>query len=438
MALAFCWSGQQTQAQEDFKDYKSIKDIQDRIKDLADKYKDAPASADVIKKDGNPIETEVTKEDKENKLGPHNIYYMKIGKGDKKFLLTGNIHAREWIAYYCALDTAQWLLENKGNEKWPAEFKYFTDNYPDTSPKKLFDSGTFLFIPVVNPSGYAYSRENDPKLADPNGFLAWRKNRRPTKDDPSGDPVPPMFPNRDDFLKILIDNKAIPEGTKADVALPFIGVDLNRNFPITGTPGGKVDWGTVTWQGEAGKSLPTTVQLPWFPSYCGRPDGGKWNAKPLKPNVEKETLAVTTLVEAQTNIVGSVDLHSFLAFVGYPQSLGNKLGRIDLKKDPAADDKIVPVLAKRAGLLTTAKADGPYDTNDKGTPYPGSGDLHDWMYHRKDAKTLAFLIEIGKKNFHPTNASDYAVGLRPCTLFMMLASFDNSFGNKPTGEATDK
>ncbi|XP_065909435.1 carboxypeptidase O-like [Dysidea avara] len=65
------------------------------------------------------------------------------------------IHAREWISGAVCGYIVNYLLENYGNNE---------------DVTKLLDSLEFIFIPFVNPDGYAYTWSND---------RLWRKNRRP-------------------------------------------------------------------------------------------------------------------------------------------------------------------------------------------------------------------------------------------------------------------
>ncbi|XP_065890606.1 carboxypeptidase B-like [Dysidea avara] len=64
------------------------------------------------------------------------------------------IHAREWISGAVCGYIVNYLLENYGN---------------NDDVTKLLDSVEFIFIPFVNPDGYAYTWSND---------RLWRKNRR--------------------------------------------------------------------------------------------------------------------------------------------------------------------------------------------------------------------------------------------------------------------
>ncbi|CCD23484.1 putative metallocarboxypeptidase NDAI_0B04490 [Naumovozyma dairenensis CBS 421] len=75
---------------------------------------------------------------------------------NKTILITGGIHAREWISISTTLFTIYQLLTKYGASK--RETKYI-------------DSLNFLIIPIFNPDGYKYTWTND---------RLWRKNRQET------------------------------------------------------------------------------------------------------------------------------------------------------------------------------------------------------------------------------------------------------------------
>lgn len=74
----------------------------------------------------------------------------------KTIVITGGVHAREWISVTSACWTLYQLLSRYGKNK--KETKYL-------------DSLDFLIIPVFNPDGYAYTWTHD---------RLWRKNRQET------------------------------------------------------------------------------------------------------------------------------------------------------------------------------------------------------------------------------------------------------------------
>lgn len=79
------------------------------------------------------------------------------GKPIKTVVITGGIHAREWISISTVCYIISGLLSDydAGNKK----------------VKMYFDNLDFLFLPVMNPDGYAYTWKNE---------RLWRKNRQQT------------------------------------------------------------------------------------------------------------------------------------------------------------------------------------------------------------------------------------------------------------------
>lgn len=73
-----------------------------------------------------------------------------------KLLVTGAIHAREWISTSSVLYTIYELATGYGSNRQLTEF---------------VDKFEFIFVPVVNPDGYVFSWDSD---------RLWRKNRQPT------------------------------------------------------------------------------------------------------------------------------------------------------------------------------------------------------------------------------------------------------------------
>lgn len=73
----------------------------------------------------------------------------------KTIVVTGGVHAREWISVSSVLYNIYELLN------------FYTEN-PDS---KILDKLDFLFVPVANPDGYAYTWDTD---------RLWRKNRQET------------------------------------------------------------------------------------------------------------------------------------------------------------------------------------------------------------------------------------------------------------------
>ena len=80
------------------------------------------------------------------------IHLYKIGNGKNKILITGGIHAREWLSPATVSYVADYINKHKDDE-W----------------KELLKNNTYYIIPVSNPDGYKYSYQSNKRY--------WRKNR---------------------------------------------------------------------------------------------------------------------------------------------------------------------------------------------------------------------------------------------------------------------
>ncbi len=92
---------------------------------------------------------------------PHKFVHVfaqgdNFGSDKKTIVINGGTHAREWISVTSVLYSLYNLVSRYGKKKLETEY---------------LDSLDFVFIPVNNPDGYAYTWEHD---------RLWRKNRQPT------------------------------------------------------------------------------------------------------------------------------------------------------------------------------------------------------------------------------------------------------------------
>lgn len=168
-------------------------------------------------------------------------------------VITGLHHAREWISLEVPLHTAEQMLS--GYESNP-------------EMKKRIDNAEIWIVPVVNPDGYEYSR---------NEYSFWRKNRKPVVADPCG------------------------KSTNA------IGTDLNRNYYdaneehqyLYRPPG---DTPCSTWD-----DFGQTSDNPKNDTYRGSAGSS-----------EAETKAMLGLELNRKNIKGIIDYHSYGSMILYP------------------------------------------------------------------------------------------------------------------------
>ncbi|XP_065913902.1 carboxypeptidase B-like [Dysidea avara] len=128
------------------------------------------------------------------------------------------IHAREWISGAVCGYIVNYLLENYGNNE---------------DVTKLLDTVEFIFVPFVNPDGYAYTWTND---------RLWRKNRRPGS--------------------------------------PCAGVDLNRNYNDHWNEGGSSSNPcSETYHGAGPASEPETQNTEnYFRSHTGIVGAIDWHS----------------------------------------------------------------------------------------------------------------------------------------------------------------
>src|SRR6185369_9924628 len=145
-------------------------------------------------------------------------------------VITGGIHAREWIAPAMAYLIAEYLVRNY-NTAPATRF--------EQALKKLIDTRRIFIVPLLNPQGNSYTVYNPA----PNARM-WRKNRRdlPMTSpgwvavlNTAGVPNPPFqnvvagpapaFATYD----VPVYQRAATNTVTIASAQPLVGVDLNRN-----------------------------------------------------------------------------------------------------------------------------------------------------------------------------------------------------------------
>ncbi|PVH23810.1 hypothetical protein CXQ85_004104 [Candidozyma haemuli] len=131
-----------------FKDYRSLEDIHQWLHLLEETYPDL-------------IKMETIGHTYEGR--PFRVVHLSVKDRDvdheqkKTVVITGGVHAREWISVSTVLYSVYAML------------RHWEENPHDSKTLAQLD---FLFIPVLNPDGYVYSWETD---------RLWRKNRQPVE-----------------------------------------------------------------------------------------------------------------------------------------------------------------------------------------------------------------------------------------------------------------
>jgi carboxypeptidase T len=283
------------------------------------------------------------------------IMAVKISKGVNSdtgnktgFLITGCHHAREWMTVECPLYMAKELAGGYGS---------------DEQVKKRLDNAEVWVVPIVNPDGYEYSRNN---------YSYWRKNREPIK---SGD-VP---------SQIASHMHADKDGVIG------YGVDLNRNYydgktehmeyyrPKGDTPESTYD------------DFSSTSDNPRSDTYRG-PRGAS----------EKEVQAMLNLWMNKKNIKGIVNHHSYGKKILTPWGVSEK---------PHPNKKIYEEIGKKMG---DAIKDDKYNVIQSSDLYPASGDPDDFA-SLNDRYSIT--IEIGRSfqpnesEIEPTNKRIYSANM---------------------------
>jgi len=255
-------------------------------------------------------------------------------------VITGLHHAREWITAEVPLFAAKHILEN-----------YETD----PAMKKRVDDTTIWIVPVVNPDGYEYSR---------NESFWWRKNRQPiteTACDIEGQGNLCSLPG------------GVGTSQRDDQEIKGYGIDLNRNY-MDDNPENyylyrhEGDTPCSSWDDEGASDRI------YSDTYRG-PSGA----------IAPEVAAMQNLLK-NNNIKAAIDFHSYGRMILYPwghnydqaenkeelMNLGNNMAQIIHDSD---EDEINYRVMQSSDL------------------YPATGSSEDFEHVNK---ILAFTIELGR------------------------------------------
>ena len=272
--------------------YRNYEQISQELTELAEKYPDKAEKVSIGKThEGRDIWALRVSSD------------VKSDGTSKKpgLVITGVHHAREWATSEVPSSIARTTLE--GYDKDPAA-------------KNRVDNAELWFVPVVNPDGYEYSRNE-------NSF--WRKNRRPITETPCG-PV------------------------KGDVR----GVDLNRNYA---------------------DSKPEHAHI-WRPKgdeQCNYRDDGRATSDDPRQDTyrgpsgasEAEVQSLLKLQLGNDNIKGVLDFHAYGGMLLYPW--GGTRDKVDN----------VETYKRIGNAMNDAIGDQRYRVMQSVELYPTSGGSHD-------------------------------------------------------------
>jgi hypothetical protein len=267
------------------------------------------------------------------------IWALKIGIGQKRVLVTGCHHAREWISVELPYLLAEYLINN------------FTDT-PTTDKQKrikhLLLNREVWIVPMVNPDGHRHSVIIDRE---------WRANRSTVFIDQSvlG---PSMTINADDINHVNPRTITVPKGS-------YVGVDINRNYN-TSTKS-LFPWGLETYDG-------TIRRTSRDPADGGNGPRQIWTG--LSGKNQPESRSITDVFDNQ-QFHASLSYHSFGQDFLYP----------DEAEGTATRPKSDFVLAVAKGMeeinhaaVASASNLKSYRSVKGSDLYPDTGDLLDFAY----------------------------------------------------------
>ncbi len=257
-------------------------------------------------------------------LGGRNTLMLTLGPAPgvvnaPAVIITGGIHAREWIAAEFVYLLAEYLVRH-----YPAPANRF-----QRTIRSLVDSRRIFIIPMLNPDGNIFTVFNPA----PVGRL-WRKNRNPLPATPVAwvnlltnggllGPNPPPFQNVQVPVglgalatydsPIYDPDNGIPPGPAVrptrQLANNQTGVDANRNFST-------LAWGYDGMRQTAAGPVPTQSFNPFHDGYFGPATGSETETSNLQ-------IAFTW---AHPGIATMIDYHSYAQAILYPSETFNNGG----------------------------------------------------------------------------------------------------------------
>ena len=227
-----------------------------------------------------------------------------VAHGTPEIVITGGIHAREWIASEMAYLLAEYLIKNYPDPQTP---DLNLSRY-QLRIRRIINGRRIHIIPMLNPAGNRYS-----VFSPDDGARLWRRNRHPLPTTalgwsqalttPLGGPVPP-------FQNVQTNNNVtsyqvpryLAAATLDTINLPnappaITGVDLNRNL------------GTNAYGHNCAPSFRN-----------GTPGQDVYFGPGAASEVETQNLQAFL---APKNVETSIDYHSYGQYILYPSELSN-------------------------------------------------------------------------------------------------------------------
>ena len=332
--------------------------------------------------------------------------------GKPAVIITGAIHANEWIGAEVALSIAKHLVTHA------------TNNAPLFGSKRmniesLLENIEVIVIPVLNPAGYRYSRNEHNRAAgciacspydidtDLNAYYEVVSDESGTVERVIGydwyfeHPKPRYADSR----KSRRDVSNAPNGP-GGLGLAF-GVDLNRNFPDF--------WDYPT---DAGSNDPRD-----YGNYRGSGAGS-----------EKETMALKSLYDIQSRKVKAhIDFHASrtLKIIAYPWAHTTDVidgGNNNLRPDSNTKDKdLFPAMANKMTAGTVGYSIG------QNQGFTAGGTVRDWAYNSYSTAAFNFEVTTSLEEFQPKwqLIAPICEENRLGALWLMFWAADQGFRNKP-------
>lgn len=290
---------------------------------------------------------------------------LRIGPADAQagnaVVVTGGMHAREWVPPDALVNLAADLLEAHARG---TGLRYGGQRFSADDIRSVVEGLQIVLFPCVNPDGRHHSQTADPM---------WRKNRR---------------------------------RVRPDLASRCVGVDLNRNFdalwdfrrhfaPDSGVSASDDPCHPQVYVGPAAASEPETRNVVWL---LDRYPGTRWFV-----DVHSYVPAIYHTWGFDENQMSNPSMNFRNA------SFDGKRGRAnDTYREymPGEDVEALQELGSRMNDAITAASGTAYDFEQSFSLYPTSGASDDYAYSRHfvdstKGKILSFTVECGR-SFQPS------------------------------------